>query len=153
MKTLILLLVFLGSTFPSFAYRERFTKVIHAELQFEAGDKVKLSMDRTSLKSLELIATQGSSSVPKKDLEGIAYPKLDNIAVLFGTYGDRNGELKGVEYKYIRLNYGSEEDKAFGEYPSVSFFFYNGKYHHRDITRKVSDASWQINSSEKDKTK
>jgi len=135
MRKFILSLVFLCISPWTFADRNPVVKVTHAELEFEHGIKVILSMDRVALKSLTLVTDKGSWVVPKKELDGIGFPKLDDIVVGYGAF--RKGTMAGVEYKFIRLRFGSEKDITEGQYPSVSFHFYDGKYDHREIEKVI----------------
>ncbi len=141
MKTLFTMFAFVGLASLAVASRDRFTKIVRADLIFEADDKVILLQDRTNIQGLTFQTGSSVAEVPKVDLAGISSPKIESMAVLFGAY--TSGELAGVKYHYLRFSFGAESEKAFGEFPSVSFFFHDGKYHHREIKKKVAEGSWQ----------
>lgn len=88
--------------------------------------------------SLALRTETELTEVRKEDLAGIEYPQFDTIMMTWSTFAS------GVPYKVVTFRFGSEGEKAFGEYPEVSFHFYGGKYHHRGFKKKINASSWKI---------
>jgi hypothetical protein len=146
MRRLLLALLVLSIGSTALAHLDRFGKISSAELTFEDGGTVVLTKDRVAILSLALRTDSGLAEVKKGDLAGIEYPQFDTMVMTWSTFS--SGDLSGVPYKVVRFRFGSEEKKAFGEYPEIEFHFYGGKYHHRGFKKKISPNSWKIEDPE-----
>ncbi|MBS0633442.1 MAG: hypothetical protein JSS11_16150 [Verrucomicrobia bacterium] len=142
MRKIITSVLIIALSCPLFAHRDRLGKISQAELTFEDGGVVCLTKDRHTLLSLALRTDAGTAEVKKEDLAGIDLPQLDSMRMTWSTF--TSGDLAGVSYKVITFRFGPEEKKTFGEYPEVSFYFYDGHYHHRGLRTKTSEHSWKI---------
>jgi hypothetical protein len=146
MKKLLLILITTWLATSAFAHRDRLGKISRAELTFEDGGTVVLTKDRVAVLSLALRTESGLIEVKKEDLAGIEYPQFDTIEMTWSTF--RSGDLAGVPYKGVSFRFGGTDQKAFGEYPEVTFYFYGGEYHHRGLKKKISQDSWKIEDPE-----
>jgi hypothetical protein len=141
MKRLILFVFTVWFATSAFAHRDRLGKISRAELTFQDGGTVILTKDRITVLSLALKTDSGQVEVKKEDLAGIDYPQFDTIVMTWGAF--RSGDLAGVPYKCVSFSFGSADQKAFGEYPEVTFYFYGDKYHHRGVKKMISQDSWK----------
>lgn len=105
-----------------------------------------LTKDRIAVLSLALRTESGLIEVKKEDLVGIEYPQFDTIEMTWSAFN--SGDLAGVSYKGVSFRFGSADQKAFSEYPEVTFYFYGDKYHHRGMKKKISRDSWKIEDPE-----
>ncbi len=146
-KNLLILFAFIF-TVPAIAHRDRLGKISKAVLTFEDGGTIVLTKNRSNILSLALQTDTGFAEVKKEDLSGIDNPQFDSIKMTWSTFS--SGELAGVAYKVVGFQYGTEEKKAFGEHPEVSFHFYDGRYHHRELRVKTSPTIWRIDRPQRD---
>lgn len=146
MKPILFLILTAFCASTALAHRDRLGKVSRAELTFEDGGTVVLTKDRVSLLSLALRTDSGNAEVKVEDLKGLDYLQFDTMVMTWSTF--RSGDKAGVPYKVVRFRFGAEAQKAFGEYPEVSFYFYGGVYHHRGVKTKISPNSWRIDDPE-----
>ena len=130
-------------------------KISRATLTFQDGGTAVITADGVSLRTLALQTESGTVEVRKEDLADIDFPRFDTMEMTWGTFQplweipgipDPHPELRGVAYRCIRLRFGGEAKKSFGELPEVIFKFYNDKYHHRAFEKKVSKDSWILGS-------
>jgi len=126
----------------AFAHRDRLGKISRAELTFEDGGTVVITKDRIAVLTVSLQTDSGLAEVKKEDLVGIEFPQFDTIEMTWST------SSSGIPYKAVSFRFGSDDRKAFGEFPEVSFVFYGGKYHHRSFKKKISADSWRITDVE-----
>lgn len=109
--------------------------------EFEGGDRVRMRVKDAQVSTLILEEASGRRLVvPEAALAGIVAPDFTSVQV---RWSDRPPVTR-KPYKYVRIWFGTEADRAFGEMPKVDFMFRDGSYSGRTIWRKTGANAWGL---------
>lgn len=141
MKRVWMLAALVWFSVVALAHQDRVAVPREYVAEFEGGDTVRMRVKDGQVSTLVLEEAAGRRLVvPEAALTGIVAPDFTSVQV---RWSDRPTVTR-KPYRCVRIWFGIEADRAFGEMPKVDFMFRDGSYSGRTIWRKTGANAWGL---------